>query len=169
MPLEYFAGQRLTADALQRAVTYRVVQNDSQSVASSTTLVDSNIVINVDDLMEIRLSARYESGGGGIRWRWGTSGSISVSEARDIVSAGDNTTAGPSLLDHMRHRSVLTLGETQLVAHIANATSFLIEERVVVQGSGSLTFEFAQETSNAGETVLFPQSYASVTYLGPDV
>lgn len=168
MPLQYFAGQKLTADALQRATTYRVVQNDSQSVASSTTLVDSNIVINVDDLMEIRLSARYEMDGGGIRWAWDDSGTISL-EARDIVSAGDNTTAGPSLIDHMRHRTILTIGEVQTVADFSSATSFLIEERLVVSGSGTITFQFAQQASNAGETVLFPQSYASVTYLGPDV
>src|SRR3546814_4903818 len=70
MALQFLAGQRLTADALQRAVPDRVEQAADQSVTSSVTPVDSAIAITVDGLLKIDLEVRYTSGGGGLRWIW---------------------------------------------------------------------------------------------------
>src|SRR3546814_5365619 len=70
MALQYLAGQRLTADTLQRAVPERVEQAADQSVTSSVSPVDSVIAITVDGLLKIDLEVRYTAGGGGIRWHW---------------------------------------------------------------------------------------------------
>src|SRR3546814_18361396 len=91
MALQYLAGQRLTADALQRAVPDRVEQAADQSVTSSVTPVDSAIAITVDGLLKIDLEVRYTSGGGGIRWIWDADAGVTFMR-RSVGASGSATT-----------------------------------------------------------------------------
>src|SRR3546814_1064041 len=90
MALQYLAGQRLTADALQRAVPDRVEQAADQSVTSSVTPVDSAIAITVDGLLKIDLEVRYTSGGGGIRWIWDADAGVTFM-SRSVRASGSAT------------------------------------------------------------------------------
>src|SRR3546814_13429426 len=90
MALQYLAGQRLTADALQRAVPDRVEQAADQSVTSSVTPVDSAIAITVDGLLKIDLEVRYTSGGGGIRWIWDADAGVTFM-SRSVGASGSAT------------------------------------------------------------------------------
>src|SRR3546814_14439898 len=89
MALQYLAGQRLTADALQRAVPDRVEQAADQSVTSSVTPVDSAIAITVDGLPKIDLEVRYTSGGGGIRWIWDADAGVTFL-SRSVGASGSD-------------------------------------------------------------------------------
>lgn len=165
MALQYLAGQRLTADALQRAVPDRVVQEDDQSVTSSITLVDSAIEVTVDGLLLIDLLFRWQSNGGGIRWAWADAGSV-TSISRATQSAGSAATGTPDDLTSARFRAGTVLSTVLTIAHFQTGNAQQAAEQIVVDGSGTMTLQFAQETSNAGATTLFAESYAIITRLG---
>jgi hypothetical protein len=166
MALEYLAGQILTADELQRTVTKRVTQGSSQDVASSTTIVDTSIVIPVDDLIKVNLEVRYQSRAGGIRWAWAeSSGSVTLLSRAIGPAPGDGATGNNSELTLMFLRTQITLTEEQLVAHHNTNTSSRISEELIIEGSGEITLQFAQDTSNASATTFNGQSYATWHYL----
>jgi hypothetical protein len=165
MPLQYLAGQRLTADALQRAVPDRIVLGADKTVTSSTTLSDTDIAITVDDVMVVDLSFRWQSLAGGIRWAWSTTGSVTIN-SRVVGSAGQATAGTPEDLTTMRWRAGTTATTSMLIAHFSTGNAQRGQEQLVVEGSGILTFRIAQETSNASATTLFAESYAVVSRLG---
>ena len=160
MPLQYLAGQPLTADDLQNLAETRIVQGFDQSVVSSTTLADTAIVVPVRDMTKIELDIRYTSLGGGISWAWAiTSGAVTCYN-RSITSAGQSPTGNAASISAMRHRQIATIQEVQATAHYTTNTSQLILERLVCDGRGEIMFRFAQETSNANPTSLYYESYA---------
>lgn len=167
MPLEFFAGQRLTADALQRVVPDRVVQGTDQTVSSSTTLVDSNIVIEVDDLIKVDLEINYgtAASGGGIRWDWTDSGAVTLL-ARSIGTYGPSATGGPSAASDMNWRFWNQIDTDITVVQMGTAATNRISETLVLQGSGTLTLRFAQQVSAAPLTTLLAETYAVITRLG---
>lgn len=165
MALQYLAGQRLTADALQRAVPDRVEQAVDQDVTSSITHVDSSIVIVVDGLLKIDLEIRYTSGGGGIRWNWSESAGVTFA-ARAAGSSGSATTGSQTNVADMYWRAFSAFNTVVSSNHINTFTTNRGSETLVVDGSGTLTLRWAQETSNAAATTLFANSYALVTRLG---
>lgn len=166
MTISFNAGQALTADDLMTLATTRYVQGTSQDSVSSVTLADSAIVVTVAGLSEVNLSARYTSLAGGIRWAWRATGTVTVT-SRDIVSAGSSTssTSAASNIADMRFRQNATVDEEQTTAHINTTTAHMIQERVICEGSGTLIFQFAQNTSNASATTLHQNSFATVRQL----
>lgn len=165
MALEYLAGQRLTADALQRAVPDRVLQNNDQNVTSSTVPVSSEIVVTVDGLLRIDLEVRYTSGGGGFRWDWADSGSITLI-SRGIAAPGATATGSPTDVSTMYWRSWINLTSDASTNHFNTSSTQRVSETLVVDGSGTLTFRFAQDASNVAATTLFADSYAIISRLG---
>jgi hypothetical protein len=166
MALQFLAGQRLTADALQRAVPDRVVQGSNQSVTSSVALADSEIVITVDDLVRIDLEIRWRAEGGGIRWDWAGTGSVSLI-SRYVGAPGNATSGSPNNIADMFWRDMTNLGDDVALAQFTTSVGLRGAETLVVDGSGTLTFRFAQETSNANATSIAANvSYATVTRLG---
>lgn len=165
--LEYFAGQRLTADALQRAVPDRVVQGSDQTVTSSVTPTASEIVITVDGLLLIELDIRFGTGtaGGGFRWDWSDSGSVTFI-SRGVGAPGAATSGSPTNVADMYWRQPTDFGTDVAIAQFSNLATQRGTERLVVDGSGTLTFRFAQETSVAVATTLFTNSHALITRLG---
>lgn len=166
MPLQYLAGQRLTADALQRAVPYRIVQDGTQSVTSSISMVDTDIVIDVDDLLRIDLEINYgtAASGGGIRWDWVLTGSTTIL-SRTIGAAGSTSTGSPPNTSDMYWRSWNQAGSDITVNFMSSAQTFRASETLVVEGSGTMTLQFSQETSAAGATTFINGSYAQITRL----
>src|SRR3546814_2587302 len=104
MALQYLAGQRLTADALQRAIPDRVEQAADQSVTSSVTPLDSAIAITVDGLLKIDLEVRYTSGGGGIRWIWDADAGVTFM-SRSVGAPGSATSGSQTNVADMYWRS----------------------------------------------------------------
>lgn len=165
--LQYLAGQRLTADALQRAVPDRVVQGSDQTVTSSITPTASEIVITVDGLLLIELEIRFGTGsaGGGFRWDWSDSGSVTF-VSRAVGTSGSATSGSPTNIADMYWRAPTDFGTDVTSAQFTNLATQRGSEKLVVDGSGTLTFRFAQETSVAVATTLFANSHALITRLG---
>jgi hypothetical protein len=165
MPLQYLAGQRLTADALQRAVPDRVVSANDQSVTSSITPVDSEIVITVDDLLKIDLEFRWQSNAGGIRWDWSETSGVSFI-SRFVGSPGFATSGSANNIADMAWRHGINFGTDIALAHYSTGSVQRGSEVLIVEGSGTLTFRFAQETSSGSATTVMAGAYAVVTRLG---
>jgi hypothetical protein len=159
LPIQFGAGQRLTADALQALAPKVITQGTQQDVISSVTLIDTAIVVPVADRTEIRLDLRHSAGGGGIRWAWRSAGTITTL-LRSILSPGAPTTGSNFDIGEMRFRSIATPGEVQTVPQYQSGSTNVIWETLLVEGSGDLIFQFAQETSNAGATSINANAHA---------
>ena len=163
MAVEFFAGMVPTADELQTLVGIRVVQGTAQDVTSSTTLVDSSISIPIDGLCTVELKARYTSGssGGGIKWAWGSTGTVS-SLARTAITPGSAPTSLSSNqnITGYRMRQIAGLTEEHSIANYSGSTTQYFGEDLVLEGTGLLVLRFAQQASNAASTTLHANSYA---------
>lgn len=166
MAVDFLAGMVPTADELQSLVPTLIAQGTAQDKTSSVSLSDSAISVSIDGLAEVRLDARWVSGGGGIRWAWRATGSVSML-TRTILSVGSatSTTATTHNVADLRHRQIATLGEEQVIAHYTNSGAAAIQEWALVDGVGELVFQFAQESSNASATTLNANSYATRTQI----
>lgn len=168
--MTFLSGQLLTAaglnDAFDAVTEYRYDLGSDHDVTSATgvTLQNTAIVVPVDGLSVVRGSFRFTSNNGGIRYAWSASGTVAAL-SRDMISPGSSTTAtdGSNEIADMRFRQNATLTEEQRIAHMASAaTTFLIRELLIVNGTGNLTFRFAQDTSNVAITRLHSQSFATI-------
>ncbi|TDC63872.1 hypothetical protein E1258_09505 [Micromonospora sp. KC207] len=166
MTIDFFAGQVPTADELLALAPGYVAQGSSQAVTSSTTLVDSAIVVPVNGLSMIDLAVRYTALAGGMRWAWSVTGTVTML-SRSILSAGESTstTAGTANIADYRLRQIATATEEQTTAQFNNASTQLIREWLIVDGVGDVTFRFAQQASNASATTLNAASFATVERL----
>jgi hypothetical protein len=52
------------------------------------------------------------------------------------------------------------------IAQFNTGVDHSVQEQVTVDGSGTLTFQFAQATSDVADTTIFAESYALITRLG---
>jgi hypothetical protein len=169
MAVEFLAGMVPTADELQALVGIYVVQGAAQSVTSSTTLVDSMISIPISGLCSVELRARYTSGssGGGIRWAWGSTGTV-ASLARTAITPGSGAGSGGALTVYdsnqnfrgVRMRQIAGLTEVHEINNYSGSTTQYFGEDLVLEGSGLLVLRFAQQASNAAATTLHQNSYA---------
>lgn len=147
-----------------RADAYQVVQGADQTVTSSIVLANSSIVVPVEGRTKIDLEVRYQSaaGGGGIRWGWATGGSVTLL-GRGITAAGSGTAGSPQDTQEMYWRNWLTLSGVPTVNQFNTSATNRISEVLLVEGSGTLTFQFAQQVSTGVATTVFSDSYALVT------
>ena len=170
--MTFLSGQKLSAADLNTAIDFhnlsRFDLGADHDVTSATgvTLQNTALVCTIVDLSEVRLSARFTSNAGGIRWAWSVTGTVTCT-SRDIESPGSSTSAtdGSSEILDMRFRQNATITEEQRVAHISTATTYLFTERLVVEGAGTMILRFAQDTSNAAITRLHASSFATVRRL----
>lgn len=157
MPL---AGQIIRAADFDGITPTAYVQGNGQTVTSSTTLVDSAIVVPIDGPTIVQLHMRFQTAGGGIRWAWRETGTVTT-ELRSILAAGRTTTGSNTDIASMALRAVATANEVQPTAQYQNSTTHLIRETLFLGGAGSIVFQFAQETSNAGGTTLIAAARAT--------
>lgn len=167
MALPFYAGQILYPDDLMDIQWHRVPQGANQAVVSSTTLVDSAIVVPVEGLTAIKLFMHYTSLAGGITWDWNVSaGTVTDADGRWVWGHGQATTGDVLTSTAMQmHRSGLTTDRS--VQHFTNQSPNAMREELTVTGSGELTLRFAQQTSNASATTLAATSYARYLRLEP--
>jgi hypothetical protein len=167
--MTFLSGQILTATDLNTAIDfhnlsrYDLGADHDVTSATGVTLQNTAVVLTIAGLSEVRLSARFTSNAGGIRWAWSVSGTVTCT-SRDIESPGSSTSAtdGSSEIADMRMRQNATITEEQRLAHITTATTYLFTERLIVEGAGTMTLRFAQDTSNAAITRLHAQTFATV-------
>ncbi|MBD0838776.1 hypothetical protein [Streptomyces sp. TRM68416] len=167
MALPFYAGQILYPDDLMNIQWHRVSQGAAQPVVSSTTLIDSAIVIPVEGLTSIKLFLHYTSLGGGIKWDWNVSaGSVSDADGRWVWGHGQATTGDVLTSTALQmHRSSMTTDRN--VQHFTSQSPNAMREELTVTGSGELTLRFAQDTSNANATTLAATTYARYLRLEP--
>lgn len=170
--MTFLSGQILTATDLNTAIDFHnLIRYDlgaDHDVTSATgiTLQNTALVCTIVALSEVRLSARFTSNAGGIRWAWSVTGTVTCT-VRDMHSPGSSTTAtdGSNEILDIRLRQNATITEEQRVAHISTATTYAFTERLVVEGAGTIILRFAQDTSNAAITRLHSQTFATVRRL----
>ncbi|MGC5033087.1 hypothetical protein [Micromonospora sp. DT229] len=163
MPITILSGQRLTPARLNAPMTAYYPLDATPSLTSQATLQDTVLVVPIVSISEVELSVRYTANGGGIRWAWRSTGTV-TGLSRDIGSAGSaaSTTDASHNIGEMRWRQIATLDEEQVSAQYSTTTTQLIRERLIVDGAGTLVFRFAQASSNASATSLHAASFATV-------
>jgi hypothetical protein len=163
MAVDFFAGMVPTADEFQGLIPVRVMQGTAQDKASSISLSDSAIVVPIDGLCSVELRARYTTGspGGGIRWAWGSTGTV-ASLARTAISPGSSPVAADSTqeIEGIRMRQIAGLTEEHAIANYSGSTTQYFGEDLVLEGVGELVLRFAQQASHATATTLHANSYA---------
>jgi len=167
MALPFFAGQILTPDDLMDIQWHRVSQGATQQVVSSTTLVDTAIVVPVEGLTAIKLFLHYTSLAGGIMWDWNVSaGTVTDADGRWVWGHGQVTTGDVLTSTTMQmHRS--SYSTDRWVQHFTTQSPNAMREELTVSGSGELTLRIAQQTSNAAATTLAASTYARYLRLEP--
>lgn len=159
--VSWSAGQVVTADDLT-AITWQLVhQGTDQDVTSSTTLVDTALVVPVDGPTVVRANLRYGSGGGGIRWAWSASGS--AGGRRFLWTYGPNGTNAEEGTFQARN---FASGTTHQTPHFSGASTLAILEELDLDGEGEVTFQFAQDTSDASATTLDGDSWLRYVRVG---
>jgi hypothetical protein len=131
------------------------------------SLSDSAIIVPIGGLCEVELQARYTSGssGGGIRWAWGSTGTV-TSRARTAVSPGSGAGAALTVNDSnqnfrgVRMRQIAGLTEEHSIANYSGSTTQWFSEILILEGVGEVVLRFAQQASNAAATTLHANSYA---------
>ncbi|MEV2236708.1 hypothetical protein [Micromonospora sp. NPDC049891] len=169
MSIDLYAGQVPTADELLALSPTYVQLGTAHNITSSTTLQSTAIIVPVDGPTVVELSARYASGGGGIKWSWAVNGGSPSLLVRDIMSVGSSTSTTDGTLNvaDMRWRQIATLTEDQASAHFNAAATQLIRERLLLEGTGEIVFRFAQASSNASATTLNAASFATIQKVRP--
>lgn len=159
------AGQSLTAGMLQAMQLQSVEQGTTQDVVSSTTLVDSNLVLPAaaGAIYSYRLLCaytclRYTGTAGGIKFAWTapTNGSV----VRFSIGIGNANSAGA--LDDQDSVNIRRPATTSLVnissSALANGHSY--HEGGVINGGdgGNVTLQFAQIATSASASTITPSA-----------
>jgi hypothetical protein len=139
-------GRGLASSAIKTA--------DTSRASTATLAVDPNLQISLPAVGSYVVRARldFDAGAGGIRWAW--SGGATVSSGRcnyRLENAGVGIGAGAL----GRQNKGVT------VTWSAVGESIAIECGITISATGTLTLEWAQNTSNAANTTVLAGSYLS--------
>lgn len=164
MPYPVFlAGQVLTADDLTEALEKVVEQGSDQSVSSSATPVGSNLSFAVvsGGVYWVQVRARWTqpSPGGGFRAEWAAP--AGTSSLRLVLAAGDTATGGSDDATTMTSRAWVLSQEITAGSGLGESSTHAWHEDILLTAGddGTVTFEFAQNDSNANATVLSASSF----------
>lgn len=156
---DWRAGQIITADLLLAMNVYEVEQGADQSVTSSTTLQDTNLVIPVESnaVYEYRLLLSYTAATAGdaqIAWTVPTSATMSRR------GHGLGQSVATSQTDADRSFSAVGAAGTAFGFGATGSTaSFLEIGRIETSSNaGNATMQFAQRVSNATPSTLLAAS-----------
>ena len=160
----FTAGMTLTAALLEAMQWQEVVQGNDQSVASSTTFVDSALVIPVEAnaRYRYRLLAGYRgSSAGDIMFQWiGPTGFSMERFAWGPGSDATSATGAEQFTTALFRRIGADIDVTAAAGASASANVSYHEEGTITTGNdaGNVTLQFTQASSNATATVLAAQS-----------
>lgn len=167
MPYPTFsAGQRLTAANLSGMQWQAVEQGEDQTVNNSTTVVSTNLSMTAvaGARYKYQLLISYTSGSTpDIKFRWTvpTSGSLD----RFIQSGGTAATGSTENLTTLVSRRASEFTEVPAAGTSSSPVTLIYVEFGVIYGGvgGAVTFQFAQNTANASDTVV--QSLSRLEWL----
>lgn len=163
---EWPAGMRITAGRLNARNTFVVEQGSDQTVTSSTTLVDTNLILPgvVNATYEYRLQISYSATvTPDLRFAWSVPSGAGV--RRFTISREAAAVAGLNTGAAVIMRSPGT--GTEIIAGGGSADGsapgdffFALDEGQITMGgtAGNCTVQFAQQTSNANQTIFRAQS-----------
>lgn len=160
---QYFAGQVLTADALNADRAKLVVQHNDQTVTSSTTPIASEITFTPEPnaLYEYFLWLSYSATvNSGIFWEWNAPNALLASFTQTLEHPAAPGTANTGQLVNFRRPANTTnreaggsdaAGANPLIQfHSAYDSGTFTTDGVL----NTITVQFAQATSHADQTIL---------------
>lgn len=168
MAIQYRAGQILTADDLMMMQPTLYEQGEDQQVASSTSMVSSQIVIPLEASARyiLRLRATYGSasnagsGTGGARFAWLAPPGADFGRRILGVASGSDATDGQLT---MRTRAT---GTQQTVGGGITFADYQEDIYATTVSAGDAVFQFAQQSSNSSPTILRATSRCEVVRIG---
>lgn len=160
------AGMRMTAGRLNARNTFLVEQGSDQTVTSSTTLVSTNLILpgvanaTYEYMLQIAYSATVTPD---MRWAWsvpsGAAARRFTSSREAAAVAGLNTGAAIIMRAPGTGTEIIAGGGSADGGAPADFFSALEQGQIVMAGTaGNCTVQFAQQTSNANQTIFRAQS-----------
>lgn len=158
---QWFAGQVLTADGFNARHPRLVQQENDQTVTSTTTPINSEIVFTPDPnatylyWLWISYSATTANG---FRWQWLAVGATFCSFTQSISSPGASGTANTPQSVNFRRPANTTgrlAGGSDAASPPGNFHSAYDQGTFTTDGTNSsVTMQFAQAVSHANQTIL---------------
>jgi len=153
----FLAGSRLTAGLLTSGEPIQVIKPADQSLTSNATLQNDNaltlpVVANATYLFRCMLD--YEGGTQGssdIKWTWTLPAGATMR-----YWLGRTSTAGAALIGEATGAQTLTAGSSGA----GNLNGILMDGTLIMSSTaGSITLQWAQNTSSGTATIVHAQSY----------
>lgn len=158
---QWYAGQVMTADALNARHDRLIIQQNDQVVTNSTTLVDTEISFTPEPnaVFAYELFISYSAiADGDLKWSWDAPGaplaSFTMGYAASASTAGSDT---GSLIIFRRpgNTTARIAGGTDASSPPGRFHSAYDRGTFATDGTNSsITLQFAQATANAGQTIL---------------
>lgn len=157
---QWFAGQVMTADGMNARHPKLVVQQNDQTVTSSTTLIDSEITFTPEPnavyqyWLYISYSATTNSD---LRWAWAASGATlaSFTLGYATTAASGVNTGSDVVMRRPGNTTARVAGGTDTTSPPVNFHSAYDVGTFITDGTlASVTLQFAQNTSHADQTIL---------------
>jgi hypothetical protein len=163
------AGQTITAQMLIDMQWHTVEQALDQDVTSSTTLVDSGIVIPgvANATYRYKLRVRFQSSAvADIKFAWSVPSLATM--GRFLAGPGTSATGGNANFTTTSWRWLTATTESAIGGGGASVSGLYIEDGEIVMSStaGNVTLRFAQNTSEATTTRIVAGSYADYLRIG---
>lgn len=158
---QWFAGQVMTADAMNARHPRLIVQQNDQTVTNSTTLIDSEITFipEPNALFAYELFISYSAiDVADFKWAWNAPGAPLASFTMSYAASAANTSADTGSLIIFRRPGNTTAriaGGTDAASPPGRFHSAYDRGTFATDGTNSsVTMQFAQNTANAGQTIL---------------
>lgn len=165
---DYDAGQRLTAAALNAREWKEVSPSADQSVANSTAVINSGIVIPVKagELYEWRAQIVYSAEGGGVgtgrfRWAWSVPTGMSLrrltrSYGKNVAADASQDAGGDVLMRGPGTTTEVAAGSTDAAGANGQFHCAIDEGYTLAAASvdGNMILTFAQLAADATATIL---------------
>lgn len=158
---QWYAGQVMTADAMNARHARLIQQQNDQIVTSSTTLIDSEITFTPEPnaLFYYELFISYSAiDVADLKWAWNAPGAPLASFTMAYAASAANTSSDTGSLIIFRRPGNTTAriaGGTDATSPPTRFHSAYDRGTFTTDGTNSaVTLQFAQNTSNAGQTIL---------------
>ena len=157
---QWFAGQVLTADAMNARNVKMVAQQNDQVVTSSTTLIDSEITFIPEPnavyqyWLYISYSATTNSD---LRWSWNAAGATlaSFTQAYAATAGSGVNTGSDIIMRRPGNTTARAAGGTDTTSPPVNFHSAYDSGTFVTDGTlSAVTMQFCQNTSHTDQTIL---------------
>lgn len=167
---DFRAGMKLKASHLRAMQTIRVVQGSDQTRTSSTSNLDTNLVIpaEANAVYEYRLLLAYSCGAGDYTGLWSVPSGTTMQRHGDGMAAtatGTQTAYTDAFSAQGSATTAFNIGGN--TSSIAQTCSF-VEQGYIETAStaGNVTYQFSQRLSSADATIIRAASQLYYTRIG---